>query len=314
MSIFARRHRTKVLLGLGVTVSLFGVFFLFAESGGRVHKGLVYAQEYLKAAGSKASERNAPQAAKEGKLFPLTINGKQWTFRTPPPENLKVREKHPRFLLPGHEEEIHSKLTDPRYTMLHKLAADAQPMAYQALVYAMSGSRAAGEVAKAHLLSLAAEPQGGDSAGNIFFEIMIYDWCNDLFNAQEREQALHILCERVRMHMPKPGSTEFEAYSLSTKKGDGFGAWFDNDIHNPRQYSGFLWRGLVALAFHGDGVRDEWCEYVYQAMLNNTDARIYPVYDPQRGGLVDSHNQRALDSGGIQSGWNHNRIMDGYEG
>ena len=251
-------------------------------------------------------------------IYQLTLpSGKQCTFRTPPPVDLAVRP-HPRFLIPGREEELQRKLSDVDHTEQRRLAKWQRPHSYEALLYAIDNrSITNGQAAKDWLLSLPAEIQTTNNAAGLYHEYLVYDWCHDLFTAEEREQLFQTFCTRIGIIAPQPGSTEFGIVPerLNREKGDGFdpAQWFGNDVSDPSQNMGFLWRGLLALAFYGDGVRDEWCRYVYQRMLDSGDNRIYPVYDPVHGGLLDAHNQRALDSGGIQSSWDTELVMPGYE-
>lgn len=248
-------------------------------------------------------------------LYDLTLrSGKECTFVTPAPADLEV-VAHPRFLIPGRREDLQRKLTDDDHATLRKTSRE---YTYNALLYAMNGDVAAGIEAKEWVLAQPKELQNTHGAGTIYHELLVYDWCHDLFTAAERDQLFQDLCTRIGIIAPEPGSAEFGIVDERWQhqhKGDGFppGVRFGNDHGDPTQSHGFIYRGLFALAFYGDGVRDEFCEYIYGTMLDSSDARIHSFYDPVHGGLVDSHNQRALDSGGIQSGWNHDRVMDGYE-
>jgi hypothetical protein len=242
-------------------------------------------------------------------VYPLEINGEPWTFRTPSPAGLSIKTSHPRLLLPGREDEIRAKLTDPAYDFEHRLFRD-QPV-YWALQYAINGDVAKGEAAKDWLLSQpTTAPKYGDG---ILPMVLVYDWCHDLFDDEDREQAIEICFAAVYMQPPSPGSVEWIVTGpRATEKGDGFTEWYGNDVHEPRSHGkGIQLRGLIALAFAHDGVRDAWCQYFFQRMLDGRDGRVYPIHDKTRGGLLDLHNSMALDSGGSQAG-DHGQIITGY--
>ena len=249
-------------------------------------------------------------------VYPLTVNGKQWTFRTPAPANLKVKAEHPRFLLPGREDELRHRLESDTYKKWRQNAENIQPRAMDAMRYALLGDTAAGTRAKNFLLSREAKGQLDENVEVFMFhEILLYDWCYDLFTPEERERAMYILGKRIWINLPAPGEIDFNQNHPGARLNidGGFRGQYGNNSYEPGHLHGVLYRGLLALAFHGDGVRDEWCEHGFQTLMTNTDGRFIPMYDPLRGGLIDLHNQRALDSGGTQSGWHHQKIMDGYE-
>jgi len=241
-------------------------------------------------------------------VYPLTINGQPWTFRTPP-SALKVVD-HPRFLLPGREDQIRAKLSDPEWkNTLRQLEGDPE---LNALQYALLGDVAAGQAAKAALLALDGKM---DSNGDAFLDfVLVYDWCNDLLTASEKETALRLLLGECGLTMPEPGSTEFGVTSpRHTEKGDGVRDNYGNDSQEPRTHAkGFQLRGMVPLAAYGDGVRDEFCAYGVEQLRINGDGRFYPIYDGVRGGPIDMHNSMALDSGGTQAGGHTNGTITGY--
>jgi len=260
---------------------------------------------------AKGPARNREKEALPTDVIPLIINGQQWTFRTPPPKDLKIRPDHPRLLITADSiEAIQAKLGNPLYSK--ELQAIVKEPALQALFYAVFHDEYAGDLAKKALLEL---PQNykPNYGSECFFWCLVYDWCHDMFTAAEREIAFDRICRVSGIIPPERGSAELNV----TQKKLGYEGGFSyiNNAHEPRTHSrGFQFRGVVALAFHGDGVRDEWCDAIFKAMLDGQHNQIYAIYEPKYGGLLDGHNTMALDSGGIQAGNHVHAVVSGYNG
>ena len=71
---------------------------------------------------------------------------------------------------------------------------------------------------------------------------------------------------------------------------------------------------LMLLFYGDDAVRPAWCEHGWEQCRHPTRGRWAAPYNEVTGGLLDAWNQRALHSGGIQSGYTDGQVMDGYEG
>ncbi len=263
------------------------------------------------AAGTSAASSSA--GASSNGIIPLEINGREWSFRTPPPKGIKVRADHPRLLITKESlPDVQAKLDN--FALYGKeMKAIVKEPALQALFYAVYGDTVAGEMAKKALLEI---PEGKKSRGHGtsgYFWCLVYDWCHDLFTPSEREVAMRRIMQEFRLEFPAPGESavkETIKAKVSVKGGFGYG----NDEHEPKSHSfGYQLRGVIALAFYGDGVRDEWCENVFQSMLDGKKGeKIYPIYEASEGGLLDGHNSLALDSGGCQAGHHSNGPISGY--
>ena len=148
-------------------------------------------------------ETNEPPPPPPEGVYPLvTASGKTWTFRTPPPENLKVKESHPRFLINGREDEIRRRMDAPAYSKWRTVAEGRSPIIFKALRYALYGDQAAGQEAKASLLALVPEPQPQNAARGYYWQLCMMDWTYDLFTPAERLQMFEIFVKRFRMDMP----------------------------------------------------------------------------------------------------------------
>ncbi|TWU11246.1 hypothetical protein CA54_00500 [Symmachiella macrocystis] len=258
--------------------------------------------------GTAASSSSA--VAPPNGIIPLEINGRQWSFRTPPPKGIKVRADHPRLLITKESlPEVQAKL-DNFALYGNEMKAIVKQPALQALFYAVYGDAVAGEMAKKALIETPDSMNTGDGTDG-FFWCLVYDWCHDLFTPAEREFAMRRIMEKYRLEFPAPGESEFKD-KVVLEMGGGYS--YDNNPHEPGEHAiGFQLRGVIALAFYGDGVRDEWCENVFQAMLGRKrDKKIYPIYEPLGGGLLDGHNSMALDSGGSQAGNHSHGPLSGY--
>ena len=143
-----------------------------------------------------------------------------------------------------------------------------------------------------------------------FDALLSYDWCHDLFTPSEAEQ----LWQTLEARMGQSGEFPPPTGPYGPQPNDpGWGHLVDNDIGDPTR-NGVLFRQIFALAFHGDGVRDEYCQYVVDRCLDGDDSRFIGYWDGKRGGYLDQCNQWGLHSGGIQSGYNPGKVSDGYEG
>ena len=253
-------------------------------------------------------------------LVPLIVNGEQWTFRAQPPVGLKIRTEHPRLLLTRDQiPELVEKLDSGHYSKERKVLGSTPR--YKALMYLLYNDEVAGEEAKAALLSIPADALVTGKSN--FHWCLVYDWTWDLFTPAEREIAMHRILRVSGMNMPAPGETTIDVFDkhyntpldhdFRYKDQSGFYGWFLNNPWEPGTHEpGVLFRGIIALAFAHDGVRDEFCNHIFQVMLLNNDNRIVPIYDAVNGGLLSAHNIMALSTGGCQAGSYKNFPFSGY--
>ncbi len=244
--------------------------------------------------------------------YPVTVAGKLTDFRTAPPEDLLVRT-HPRFLIPGREKEIAAKFSDQEW-IDGTISGISTSMELQALRYAVLGDMESGLSAKQQLLGITADGMSGALKDDLPI-LLTYDWIFDLLDADQEEQVFELLCERTGISVPNEG--EWSVLHKDHTDPAEVRQWYNNNYNTSGEAAGlgFQMRGLIALGFHGDDVRDEWCEYGVQALLDGTlDARFFPIYDAQRGGVLDLHNTIAMNSGGCKMGPTDAGPLSGYNG
>lgn len=249
-------------------------------------------------------------------LYPLTVQGESWTFKTDP-GSLTIRASHPRLLLTTDNlASKQSRIQNAAHLSLYTSAKDGSP-AGQALAYQIDGDTTRGNLAKDALLALAADVEIDQNSGDRGFEwALVYDWTYDLMSPAERLTAGDRLMRICGMNPPDAGEIE-TGFSIQGNRHTDITdsmIWSGNDDHEPKNHSyGFLFRGVAALALAGDGYRDEWCDYVIARLQDGTDGRFYAMYDAERGAALDMHNLLALDSGGCRAG-QHDRVISGYNG
>jgi hypothetical protein len=120
--------------------------------------------------------------------------------------------------------------------------------------------------------------------------VLAYDWTADLLSQDEKAAVL----AKVRKDM--------------------LGRTTAHEWYESRSYGGApAFRILVALAWHGDKVDDEWCEDGLNKTYDAEDPLWRGPYGPKKGhGYLDSGNSMALDSGGIQAGNHGDSPLTGY--
>ncbi len=222
----------------------------------------------------------------------VKINGKNWTFRTPPPpvSQRKVLSSHPRlFITQASLPTLREKLSDPVY------ASDMNRIRYNAnkgygienaLLYLLEGDASKGTIAKNWLLAGSFKaPAGLQSAGTRVEPVLVFDWVMPLLTSAEKTQifelvkANYLYDHRIDTTHPRQKAT-----------------MYGNDVwgRNPElQYP------ILALAIAGDGIDDVWAQEVLDLAYGESRLAIGP-YGATRGGFLDMLASLSLDDGG---GW-----------
>jgi len=235
----------------------------------------------------------------------LIVDGQQWSFNTPAPENIQVRSGHPRLLLRRELfDDLKAKLSSDLYAKDLRIHADNP--AYQALRYAVYGETAQGELAKAALLALPETLTFKQMDDGALRWSLVYDWIHPLLSKAEQTAAAKRLFAQLGMIFPEDGSATIafiEDKNMRPTYADVEGGFpITNDAWEADNHSkGLILRAVVAMALSGDGVCDAWCDYVMHSTLHGGDLRFIPFYAPE-GGMLDGHMLLALDSGGCQAG------------
>lgn len=244
-------------------------------------------------------------------------DGSVTDFHTAPKESLAISARHPRLLLNQGDATPDFKMIADEYKTAVDVLRKRTGIEQLAWQYRFDLNQHSGELAKQEILNLPDELSWKDVSEHAYGHCIAYDWCHDLFTAEERKIAFRKILMQCGMLEPDGTETRFIADMPEHRKAfNPAGFWISNDAHEPRSHSkGYLYRLLVALAFHGDGVADEWCDSFVKAALGEPEhihQPIYRIYDPVNGGVVDGHNVMALNTGGCQAGHHSHAIISGY--
>ncbi len=245
-------------------------------------------------AGDPRPAREGPPAAWSaewvGSFDPVTIDGKVWTFHTPPPpkDRRKVAPGHPRILMTRAQlPALRQKLAEPVYKPYMKRIGDlgkGGDVWANALLYHLGVDDKEAFGRKAREQALAGEyGRWGGSPGPHLGSILAYDWTAELLSAEEKKVAFK--------HMV----SKFDFDAKWTHQG-----WYGNDVYGPMAQ--LTYKVLPPLAAWGDGVDDAWCRKILDRAYAE-DPDLIGMYGPEKGqGLLDVLNTIGLDTGGSQAG------------
>lgn len=223
----------------------------------------------------------------------ITIDGEEWTFRTPPPlePQRQVISSHPRlYITQANLDDLKLKLGDPIYADdLIKLRSigDGEdtianaPLA-NALLYLLEDDIARGNSAKDWLLlgSFGDVPVF-ERAGEWVEPILVFDWIYPLLTDAEKIIAFNNL--RVNF--------DYDHRTAVPRNVTRY--WNDEwarhqELHYP----------ILALAIAGDGIDDTWADEVLELVYTESPLIMGP-YGPNRGsGFLDMLASTSLDDGG----------------
>ncbi|MEJ2406624.1 MAG: immunoglobulin domain-containing protein [Candidatus Thiodiazotropha sp.] len=251
------------------------------------------------------------QSVADGEAEPVIVNGKAWTFHTPPPpENERVvRADHPRLYLttdnlPGMRE----KLNDPIYAELmgniRSRATNHVPgtMLYSAFMYQITQDPTWAETTKQILLDNDPEiPKygttveassiygtnnktvGTDGKAYKYEPVFAFDWIMDTLTQDEKVQ----IFENIKSNF----NYDHRAVPLDKRN-----EWYFNDFWR----SDAMFYSSLAFAVHGEGIDDAWADEIIAIAYDEDDPRVVGPYGPNRGaGFLDVLMSGSLDSGGF---------------
>ncbi len=253
------------------------------------------------------------QSIADGEAEPVIVNGKAWTFYTPPPPETDrmVRADHPRlFLTTDNLPGMREKLNDPIYAELMQIirsrAENEVPgrMLYSAFMYQITQDPAWAEITKEILLDdnpdikkhgKVNEPPyyaiygdinrtvGSDGNAVKYEPVFAFDWIMDTLTYEEKVRIFENL--KSNFHY------DHEAASLDEKN-----EWFFNDFWRKPA----VFYSSLAFAVHGEGIDDAWADEIIEIAYDEEDPRVVGPYGPDHGaGFLDVLMSGSLDSGGF---------------
>ena len=235
----------------------------------------------------------------------VNINGKQWTFRTPPPPitQRSVISSHPRlFLTQANLPGIRVKLSDPVYAndiKTLKSKADSGDPAANALLYQLEGNSSRGTVAKNWLLGGSYSQVLGFGLASKWVEpILVFDWVMPLLTSGEKTTIFNLLKANFgydhRTATPKPISDYWTLY------------WNDRWSRQPE-----LHYPILALAIAGDGIDDVWAQEVLDLVYSESNLVIGPYGATHGRGFLDILATLSLESGGGEQAGDWEKTLGG---